>query len=106
MVKIRMPDRMRMMTLGSACALAVLALGTPTAFDAMAQQAAGMSGAPSRGTSSSSPGALLKAAPLPVSERDPAARFARSIECAQKADAQGLEGKIRKRFLHECKRGV
>jgi hypothetical protein len=45
-------------------------------------------------------GALLSAA-----EQDPAERSARSIECAQKADAQGLQGKARKRFLRECKRG-
>ena len=38
-----------------------------------------------------------------AAEQDPAERSARAIECAQKADAQGLQGKIRKHFLHKCK---
>ena len=42
---------------------------------------------------------------LPAAKQDPAERSARSIECAQKADAQGLQGKTRKHFLRECKRG-
>jgi len=37
---------------------------------------------------------------------DPGARSAKSIECSQKADAQNLHGKPRKRFMHECKHGV
>jgi hypothetical protein len=47
----------------------------------------------------------LVAETLPVAKQDPAERSARSIECAQKADAQGLQGKTRKHFLRECKRG-
>jgi hypothetical protein len=43
---------------------------------------------------------------LPLSEEDPAVRSAKSIECAQKADARGLLGKQRKRFLHEGKSGA
>jgi len=99
------PDRMRIVTLGSACALALLPLGVPAAFEAVAQEAvAGMGGGPSGGGG----GAPVKPVfdPFPVSQQDPAARSARSIECAQKADAQGLEGKTRKHFLHECKRGL
>ncbi len=46
------------------------------------------------------------AAPLLDPEQDPGARSARAIECAQKADARGLQGKPRKRFLHECRSGV
>jgi hypothetical protein len=53
-------------------------------------------------------GGPAKSAPvlLPLSEQDPAVRSARSIECAQKADARGLLGKQRKRFLHACMRGA
>jgi len=43
---------------------------------------------------------------VPLSEQDPAVRSAKSIECAQKADARGLIGKQRKRFLHACMRGA
>jgi hypothetical protein len=42
---------------------------------------------------------------FPAAKQDPAERSARSIECAQKADAQGLQGKTRKHVLRECKRG-
>jgi len=47
----------------------------------------------------------LVAETLPAGKQDPAERSARSIECAQKADAQSLQGKTRKHFLRECKRG-
>jgi hypothetical protein len=47
----------------------------------------------------------LVAETLPAAEQDPAERSARSIECAQKADGQGLQGKTRKHFLRECKQG-
>ena len=47
----------------------------------------------------------LVAETLPAAKQDPAERSARSIECAQKADAQGMQGKTRKHFLRECKRG-
>jgi len=42
---------------------------------------------------------------LPAARQDPAERSARSIECAQKADAQGLGGKARRHFLRDCKHG-
>jgi hypothetical protein len=42
---------------------------------------------------------------IPAAMPDPAERSARSIECAQKADAQGLQGKTRRHFVRECKRG-
>jgi hypothetical protein len=63
-----------------------------------------MSGGSSGGAADGS----AKPAPvlLPLSEQDPAARSAKSIECAQKADVRGLLGKRRKRFLHECKSGA
>jgi hypothetical protein len=38
--------------------------------------------------------------------QDPAARSAKSMECSQKADAQDLHGKPRKRFMRECKHGA
>jgi hypothetical protein len=74
-------------------------------FGAVAQiTTAGMGGA-----SSASGGSLatvrLVAETLPAAKQDPAERSARSIECAQKVDAQGLQGKTRKHFLRECKRG-
>jgi hypothetical protein len=47
----------------------------------------------------------LVAETFPAAKQDSAERSARSIECAQKADAQGLPGKTRKHFLRECKRG-
>jgi hypothetical protein len=47
----------------------------------------------------------LVAETLPAAEQDPAERSARSIECAQKANRQGLQGKMRKHFLRECKQG-
>ena len=34
-----------------------------------------------------------------------AAKDAKSIECSQKADAQGLHGKERKKFREKCKKG-
>jgi hypothetical protein len=61
------------------------------------------------GASSAAGGSLatvrLVAETLPAGKQDPAERSARSIECAQKADAQGMQGKTRKHFLRECKRG-
>ena len=42
---------------------------------------------------------------LPAARRDPAERSARSIECAQEADAQGVGGKARRHVLPECKQG-
>jgi psiF repeat len=47
----------------------------------------------------------LVAETLPAAKQDPAERSARSIECAQKAEAQGLQGRTRKHFLRECKQG-
>ena len=64
---------------------------------------AGMVGASSAAGSLATVG--LVAETLPAGKQDPAERSARSIECAQKADAQSLQGKTRKHFLRECKRG-
>jgi hypothetical protein len=61
-------------------------------------------GVPSAGGSSVATVRLV-AETLPAAKQDPAERSARSIECAQKADVQGLQGKTRKHFLRECKRG-
>ena len=46
------------------------------------------------------------AAPAGEAQEDAGARSAKSIECSQKADAQNLHGKPRKRFMHECKHGA
>ena len=53
--------------------------------------------------------ALDAATPDPAAAgapEDAGARSAKSMECSQKADAQNLHGKPRKRFMHECKHGV
>ena len=95
---------MRIVTRVCACALSLFVSAAVLVCEAGAQNAtAGMGdGAPSGSPTEVKPGSV----PLPTPERDPAARSARSIECAQKADAQGLEGKTRKHFLHECRSGV
>lgn len=83
-----------------ACALSLIASEALLAFGVVGQTAVvamdGGSGGPAK------PAPVL----LPLSGQDPAVRSAKSIECAQKADARGLIGKQRKRFLHECKRGL
>ena len=86
--------------------LSLIASKTLLTFGAVAQiTTAGMGGgAPSTSGGSSAPVGLV-AETLPAAKQDPAERSARSIECAQKADAQGLRGKTRKHFLRECKRG-
>jgi hypothetical protein len=66
---------------------------------------AGMGDAPPASGGSTAP-AMVAAEAVDAASPDPAERSARSIECAQKADAQGLQGKTRRHFLHECKRGL
>jgi hypothetical protein len=91
---------MRITTLVCVCAVALIAAETGLAFGALAQDpTTGMSGGPPTD-------AKPNVVPPPASEKDPAARSAKSIECTQKADAQGLQGKPRKRFLHECRSGL
>jgi hypothetical protein len=86
-------------------ALSLIASKTLLTFDAVAQiTTAGTVGASSAGSGSPAPMGLVAEA-LPAAKQDPAERSARSTECAQKADAQGLQGKTRKHFLRECKRG-
>jgi hypothetical protein len=76
---------MRVNGLACAVALCVLYSGAAHALDA----------APA-GTSPGAPRA---------GGEDAAVRSAKSIECSQKADAQDLHGKPRKRFMRECKHG-
>jgi len=86
---------MRITTL--VCALALIASEALFASRVDAQDpTTGMSGGPPTD-------ATRSIGLLPASGQDPAERSAKSIECAQKADAQSLQGKPRKRFLHECK---
>jgi hypothetical protein len=93
---------MRIMTLVCACALTLAASEAVPALDASAQiLPTGMGGTPFGST-----GEVKPSDPLGASERDPAEQSAKSIECAQKADAQGLQGKNRKHFLHKCRSGV
>jgi hypothetical protein len=93
-----------------ACTLSLIASGAVLTLIAAAQTAtAGMGGAGSRGGPSADGadgGVAENSVPLPAPDRDPAARSAKAIECAQKADARGLLGKQRKRFLYECRSGV
>lgn len=49
-----------------------------------------------------------KAAPTPAPAPTPAtkpARTSKSLECSKEADAKGLHGKARKKFMSACKRG-
>jgi hypothetical protein len=93
-----------------ACTLCLIASGAVLTLVAVAQTAAaGMAGSASGGGPSgdSADGRVAEnSVPLPGPDRDPAARSAKAIECAQKADARGLLGKQRRRFLHECRSGV
>jgi hypothetical protein len=95
----------RIVSLVCAGAFCLIASETLLTFGALAQiTTAGIVGAPSAGGSVAT--VRLVAETLPAAKQDPAERSARSIECAQKADAQGLQGKTRKHFLRECKRGT
>ena len=88
---------MRVVSLVFAGALSLIAWETPSTFGGAAQIATvAMDGGGAAKPASESPAAA---------NPDPAERSAKSIECAQKADAQGLQGKARRRFLRECKRG-
>jgi hypothetical protein len=91
---------MRIASLVCACAITLIAAEAVFAPNADAQDAtSGMSGGPPTD-------ATRSIGPLPATGQDPAERSAKSIECAQKADAHGLQGKTRKHFLHECKSGI
>jgi len=74
---------MRIKGLTCAAALFLVGCGGALALDAATPEA--QSGAPAE---------------------DAGARSAKSIECSQKADAQNLHGKPRRRFMHECKHGA
>ena len=94
----------RFASLVCAGTLSLIASKTLLTFGAVAQiTPAGMVGASSAGDGSPATVGLV-AETLPA-KQDSAERSASWIECAQKADAQGLQGKTRKRFLRECKRG-
>jgi hypothetical protein len=96
----------RIVSLVCAGAFCLIASETLLTFGALAQiTTAGIVDASSAGGGSV---AMVRrvAETLPAAKQDPAERSARSIECAQKADAQGLQGKTRKHFLRECKRGT
>jgi hypothetical protein len=108
-----------MPTLLCACTLALIVCEAMFAFDAVGQSTT--SGGPPTGgppadatrsigpfpATGQDPGEATRSiGPLPATGQDPAERSARSIECAQKADAQGLEGKTRKHFLHHCRSGI
>jgi hypothetical protein len=83
-------------------AICLIAPGTLLTSGAVAQITTTAGGVPSAGSIAT---VRLVAETLPAAKQDPAERSARSIECAQKADGQGLQGKTRKHFLRECKQG-
>ena len=94
----------RLVSLVCAGVFCLIASETLVTFGALAQiTMAGIEGAPSAGGGSLA--TVRVAESLAAANQDPAERSARSIECAQKADAQGLQGKMRKHFLRECKQG-
>ena len=59
--------------------------------------------APKPATSAAKPAMTTPAATAPAATAKP--RSATSMECSKKADAQGLQGKARKKFRSACKRG-
>jgi hypothetical protein len=93
------------LSLVCACALSLIASETLLTVGAAAQATtAGVGGFSSVGGDSGAP-VMLASETLATANLDPAEGSARSIECAQKADAQSLQGKTRRHFLRECKRG-
>jgi len=86
---------MHMLSLVCAAAFSLALAGGALAFEASDDGAAAPSAA--------APATTAK--PAPADAGGGAERSARSIECSQKADAQGLHGKPRKHFMRECKRG-
>jgi hypothetical protein len=95
----------RIVSLVCAGAFCLIVSETLLTFGALAQiTTAGIVGASFAGGGSVATVRLV-AETVPAAKPDPAERSARSIECAQKADGQGLQGKTRKHFLRECKRG-
>jgi hypothetical protein len=86
-------------------ALSLIASETPSTFGAVAQTLTAGTGDARPASGGSAAPAMLASEALAAASPDPAERSARSIECAQKADAQGLQGKTRRHFLRECKRG-
>ncbi len=89
---------MRMVTLMCVCALSLFNSSATFAFDAAADAIVGMDGGGP---------AIEDMKPSSAQGAEPGAgeRSARSIECSQKADAQGLHGKPRRHFMHVCKSG-
>jgi hypothetical protein len=86
-------------------ALSLIASETSFIFAADAQTAAASMGDARPASTNPAKPTILAAEPVAAGNPDPAERSARSIECSQKADAQGLQGKTRRHFLRECKRG-
>ena len=95
----------RLVSLVCAGAFCLIVSETHLTFGALARiTMAGIESAPSAGGDSLATVRRV-AESLAAANQDPAERSARSIECAQKADALGLQGKMRKHFLRECKQG-
>jgi hypothetical protein len=86
-------------------ALSLIASETPLTPGAFAQTLSAGAGHALSASGGSAAPAVLASEPVAAASPDPAERSARSIECTQKADAQGLQGKTRRHFLRECKRG-
>ena len=86
-------------------ALFLIASETPLTFGAAARTATGGKGDAPSASGGFAVSPIAAAESLGAANRDPAERSARSSECAQRADAQGLQGKARRHFLRECRRG-
>ena len=95
----------RIVSLACAGALCLIASAMLLTSGAVAEITTAGTGGVSSAAGGSVATVRLVAETLPAAKQDPAERSARSIECAQKADAQSLQGKTRKHFLRECKRG-
>jgi hypothetical protein len=95
----------RVVSIGLVGALFLIASETPLTLGAAAETpTAGVGDVSSTSGGSAAPAIMASETPAAAST-DPAERAAKSSECSQKADAQGLQGKARRRFLRECKRG-
>ena len=57
-------------------------------------------------TAAPAPAATPAAAPAPAEKKAEKPRSAASLECSKDADAKGVHGKERKKFMSECKKAA
>ena len=92
-----------MMTISSRAAATALA-SLLLMGSAFAQTTAPATPAPAAKTAPAKAEPATKMAPAEKKAAKP--RTAASLECSKEADAKGLHGKERKKFLSECKKGA